>query len=65
MHEQGVYIICRAGAAITAIVGKNKFIPAQGLAAVAFKTNRANAIATIAGAEIEAHYNVALILITG
>jgi hypothetical protein len=65
MHEYRVPVINRTFAAIAAIVGKDKFIPAQGLASVAFKTYRAQAAAAIAGAKVKANHNVALIFVTG
>ena len=60
-----VYRIYFCRTAIAAIVGEIEFIPAQGLATVAFKTCGAHTITAIANAEVQAYHIVALIFITG
>ena len=65
IKTDGVLVLSFRSAAIPTIESSDEFIPAIGLAAIAFKSSQTNAIAIITGTAIEAGNIIAMILGTG
>jgi len=64
-HENLVPVIDFARAAISATIGENEFIPAQGLTPVTFETCRTLTIAAVTHSKIKANDLITLVLVAG